>query len=183
MTDRSRAKIAGGRGGLLFSLLISGAIWGACAGPPLGPKFEMSPDPPEDRMRVYVYRADERSSLATVNVTIDGLEVGRFRDREFETLVLAAGSHLLRASSRGFGFLAWGWNEQRFRGKPGETVYLKIAVRLAEQISPGTPELEIAGRSNAGASENVFIIPRTESAALSDLSVATRLPGPVEAED
>lgn len=156
-------------------LLLLACIAAACAKPPLGPPFEAAPPPPEHRGRVYVYRADERGSLATVRITIDGLEVGRFRNGEYETLELPAGTHHLRAGLRGFGMLAWGWNKHRFRLKPGEIVYLEISVRLTARSAPATRELEIAGRPSGAASENVFIVPRSAVDALADLEATTRL--------
>ena len=80
---------------------------------------------------LYLYRADDRGSLATVRVTLDGRLVGSLQNREYETIELHAGTHHLRAGMRGFAFLAWGWNDHRFRVKPGETVYLEISVRRA----------------------------------------------------
>jgi hypothetical protein len=76
---------------------------------------------------------------------------------------------------RGFGFVTWGWNDQRFRANPAETVYLKIAVRLSERAAPTTPELDIAGRTGGAASENVFIIPQSRAEALAELAATTLL--------
>jgi hypothetical protein len=124
---------------------------------------------------VYIYRTDERASLASVRITIDGLELARFRNSEYETLELPAGRHHLQAGMRGFGLVAWGWNNHRFRLRPGETVYLKISVRLTERMAPGASSIEIAGRPSGVASENVFITPRSATEALRDLEVTTRL--------
>jgi hypothetical protein len=148
-----------------------------CPKAPLGPPFAPAPLPPDHRARIYIYRLDDRGSLATVRITLDGLDVGRFRNREYETLELPAGTHHLRAGMRGFGLLAWGWNEQRVRMRPGETVYLKVSVRLEAQSAPVAREVEIAGRESGAASENVFIIPRAAGEALSELAVTTRLAG------
>ena len=149
-----------------------------CAKSPHGPPFEPAPPPPDHRGRVYLYRADVRGSLASVRITIDGLEVGRFRNLEYETLELPAGTHHLRAGLRGFGLLAWGWNDHRFRLKPGETAYLEISVRLTARPAPDAPGLEIPGRQSGAASENVFILRVSAEEALSDLALTTRLPRP-----
>jgi len=156
-------------------ILFLACIAPACATPPLGPPFEPAPPPPDHRGRVYLYRVDDRSSLATVRVEIDGLEVDRFRNNEYETHELPAGTHHLRAGLRGFGLLAWGWNQHRFRLKPGETVYLKISVRLTARAAPDVQALEIAGGPSGAASENVFIVPRPAKEALSELAATTRL--------
>lgn len=156
-------------------LLCLVCLAAGCAKSPHGPPFEPAPPPPDHRGRVYLYRADDRGSLASVRITIDGLEVGRFRNNEYETLELPAGTHHLRAGLRGFGLLAWGWNDHRFRLKPGETAYLEISVRLTARSAPDVPGLEIPGRQSGAASENVFIVPRSAKEALPDLEVATRL--------
>jgi hypothetical protein len=114
-----------------------------------------------------------------VRASIDGLEIGRFHDREYETLELPAGSHRLRAGMRGFAFLAWGWNEHVFRLKPGETVFLELSVRLDEtgaSVTPAPRELEIAGRPEASANENVFILQSPRAEAEARLPGTTRLP-------
>ncbi len=157
-------------------LLILACMATACAKPPAGPAFEPAPPPPDHRGRLYVYRSDQPGSLASVRITIDGLEVGRFRNNEYETLELSTGQHHLRAGMRGFGLLAWGWNSHRFRLGPGESVYLKISVRLNEHSTPGTRDLEIAGRASGAASENVFILRQSAEEALADLITTTRLP-------
>ena len=131
-----------------------------------------------DRGRVYLYRIDERGSLASVRVTLDGLPIGRFRNREYATLELPTGPHRLRAGLRGFGFLAWGWNEYRFSLAPGETRYLQLSVRLDARTVPDSREVEIAGRQQGGASENVFIVVRPEREALPELATTTRLERP-----
>jgi len=156
-------------------LLLLTGLATACPKSPLGPPFEPAPRPPNNRGRVYVYRVDERGSLATVRITLDGREVGRFRNNEYETLELPAGGHHLRAGLRGFGLVAWGWNNHKFRLPPGETVYLKLSVRLTERSAPDAKPLEIGGRPSGAASENVFIIPRSAAEALSELETTTRL--------
>ncbi len=139
-----------------------------------GPPFEPAPPSSPDRGRVYLYRLDERESLASVRVALDGKSIGRFRDHEYTTLELPPGPHRLRVGLRGFGWLAWGWNEHRFRLAPGETLYIKLAVRLSARTVPQSRELEIAGREPGTASENVFIILPTEREALTDLAATTR---------
>jgi hypothetical protein len=161
----------------LVTLLVL-VLTTACAKPPLGPPFEPAPVPPDHRGRVYIYRSDQPGSLATVRITIDGLEIGRFQNNEYETRELSTGGHQLRAGMRGFGLLAWGWNNHRFRLGPGETVYLKISVRLTEHSAPPARDLEIAGRPTGGASENVYLIRVSAKEALSDLAITTRLSRP-----
>jgi hypothetical protein len=147
----------------------------ACSSTPKGPPFAAAAPPAENRARVYVYRIDDRNSLATVRVTIDGQALGTLRNLEYETIELAAGTHQLRAGMRGFAWMAWGWNEHRFLAKPGDTLYLELSVRLAENPSPGTRELEIAGRAGGGASENIFILRQSESEARARLTETTRI--------
>lgn len=157
--------------GLVVLLLLSSG----CGPKPYGPAFQMSPLPPPNRARLYVYRMDERTSLASVRLTIDGQEIGPFRDQEYETLVLPAGMRTVRAGLRGFGFMAWGWSVHKLRVQPGETAYLMLSVRMAEQTAPTSREVEIAGRDSGTASENVFIVPRSQAQALSELQRMTRL--------
>lgn len=159
-------------------LVVLVCIATACTKPPAGPPFEPAPPPPDHRGRLYLYRSDQPGSLASVRVTIDGLEVGRFRNNEYETLELSTGEHHLRAGMRGFGLLAWGWNNHRFPLGPGDTVYLRISVRLTEHSAPQARDLEIAGRLGGAASENVFILRVSAEEALSDLALTTRLPRP-----
>lgn len=161
----------------LFLLIGLGCMAVGCATPPLGPAFEPAPAPRDHRARIYLYRSDSPGSLASVQLRIDGLEVGRMRNHEYETLELATGGHRLQAGLRGFGLLAWGWNEHRVDLKSGETVYLEISVRLTARSAPATRELEIAGRQSGSVSENVFIIRRTPTEALSKLELMTRLFG------
>ncbi len=159
-------------------LVVLVCIATACTKPPSGPPFESAPPPPDHAGRLYLYRSDQPGSLASVRVTIDGLEVGRFRNNEYETLELSIGEHHLRAGMRGFGLLAWGWNNHRFPLGPGDTVYLRISVRLTEHSAPQGRDLEIAGRPGGAASENVFILRVSAEEALSDLALTTRLPRP-----
>ena len=165
----------------LLTLLVMLAAT-ACAQSPVGPAFEPAPPPAADRGRVYLYRIDERGSLASVRVTLDGLPIGRLRNREYLTLELPIGPHRLRAGLRGFGFLAWGWNEHRFSLAPGETRYLELSVRLDARAVPDSRELEIAGRQRGGGSENVFILERPGRKALPELATTTRLERPAPAE-
>ena len=153
----------------------------ACGNRPYGPSFEPSALPPQNRSRVYLYRVDDRASLATVRVTIDGIEVGRFRDREYETLEIPSGMHTVRATMRGFGLVSWGWNDHQLRTRPGEIAYLKLEVRLADVATEAATtrgrEMEIAGRADgAPASENVFIVPQSHGEAMAELQLTTRLP-------
>jgi len=154
----------------LMLLCVSG-----CARAPLGPPFERAPLPPESRARLYLFRVDERPSLATVRVTVDGREIGSFRNGEYETLELSAGSHHVRAGMRSIALVAWGWNEQRIRFAPGETLFVHLSVRLTEREQPAAAGLEIAGRQSGSASENVYIQIQPEREALSMIEGTTRL--------
>lgn len=157
---------------LLAPLLL---LLTACTKAPAGPPFTRAADPPEHRGRLYLYRTDERSSASRVRIEVNGLEIGTFRDREYETLELPAGTHHVRAGMRSLGLVAWGWNDQRIRLKPGETVFVEISVRLMARETPGGRGLEIAGRPEASASENVFLQQRAASEALSRIAATTRL--------
>lgn len=153
---------------LLLWALLASALGSGCASEPTGPDFRWAPEPPPNRGRVYVYRSDPRSTLSVVRVRLDGIAVGELRDGEYETIELAAGRHRLRVGMRSYSFLAWGWNEHEFQLEPGETVFLKIAVRLEDQgrgLTPPPRELEIGGRPEGYASKNVFILrsPRAEA--------------------
>jgi hypothetical protein len=177
----SRARVRVGAQGPPLAALV--ALWLiplalACGSRAPGPAFEVAPLPPPNRARLYVYRADERTSLASVRVTVDGLDVGRFQALEYESLELPAGRHHVRAGMRGFAWLAWGWSDYHVELAPGETAYLMLSIRLAEQSpAPAGRESEIAGRPDGGTvSENVFIVPRSASEALADLQKTTRLP-------
>lgn len=154
----------------LMLLLVS-----ACASAPLGPPFERAPFPSESRARLYLFRVDERPSLATVRVTIDGREIGSFRNGEYETLELSAGSHHVRAGMRSIALVAWGWNEQRVRFAPGETLFVHLSVRLTEREQPTAAGLEIAGRQSGSASENVYLQIQPERDAVAMLETTTRL--------
>ena len=147
----------------------------ACATAPTGPGFLRASDPAPPRGRIYLYREDARSSPSTLKVSIGGREIGTLRDGEYETLELPAGVHELRVGLRSLAFVAWGWNEQRVLVEPGETVYLKLTVRLTPRANPGGRGLEIAGRQSGSASENVFIQHQGEATALRALSSTTRL--------
>jgi hypothetical protein len=156
------------------------AIFG-CASTAPGPAFEWAAQPPNHRGRVYLYRADARTSLATVKASINGQEVGTFRDGEYETFEISAGGHRLRAGMRGLGFFSLGRNEHTFRVKPGETLFLHLEVRVDEGAQPqleGPRALDIGGRSDNRMSENIFIGERTRADATPDLEVSTRLSSP-----
>jgi len=159
----------------MTALLFFALLGFSCARPSAGPPFQPPAAPTDYRSRLVLYRTDQRDSLATVTVTIDGRELGRFRNREYETTLLTPGTHILRAGLRGFGFVSWGWNTHRFRVSAGETTYLEISVRLDARNAPDTRDLEIAGRQEGAASENVFIVPKSAHAALDDLRSTTRL--------
>ena len=178
---KERSGRASGRSGpsFFFFVFILGviALAAACAAAPTGPPFEPAPPPSPDRGRIYLYRIDERESLASVRVAIDGDPLGRLHDREYTTLELPPGSHELRVGLRGFGWLAWGWNEHRFRLAPGETHYIKLSVRLSSSPVARSRELEIAGREAGRASENVFIILPSEREALAELATTRRIDG------
>ena len=166
-------RLMAGRGMALALCLV--VFLSGCAGAPLGPPFSMASPPPENRARIYLFRSDERPSPSTVHVTIDGREIGRFRNGEYETLELSAGSHHLRAGVHSVALIAWGWNEQRIRFDPGETVFVQLSVRLTERAQPAAAGLEIAGRGSGAASENVYLEIQPESEALSLLDAMTRL--------
>lgn len=147
----------------------------ACQRPPPGPLFEMAPSPEPHRARVYLYRNDPTGSLATVRVELDGRPIGTFSNREYETLELSPGPHRLRVGLRSAAFIAWGWNEQPLRLEPGETVFVRLSVRLSEHAARSTSQaVEIAGRAPGVASENVFIERRGRSVALEELADTTR---------
>jgi hypothetical protein len=161
---------------LVHALLLFASL--SCAATPSGPTFEWAPPPPEHRGRVYIYRADARNSMAKVKATLDGKDVGSFRNREYETFEISAGSHKLRAGMRGIALFSVGWNEHTFRIRPGEVVFLHLEIRLdSTSDSPieGSRELEIGGRSDQRVSENVFIGVRPRHEAAKDLEVSTRL--------
>lgn len=158
---------------VLVTLML---LWlSACASAPLGPPFERAPFPPESRARLYLFRVDERPSLATVRVTVDGREIGSFRNGEYETLELSAGSHHIRAGMRSIALIAWGWNEQRIRFAPGETLFVQLSVRLTGREQPAAAGLEIAGRQSGAASENVYIQIQPARDALALIEGTTRL--------
>ena len=159
--------------GLLLGLLLVLEL--GCARPPAGPAFTPADAPNEPRSRVYVYRSDPRASLASVDIKIDGREIGRFRNEEYETIEIAAGPHQLKAQMRGLAFVSLGWNEHRFRARPGKAIYIEVSVRLSERVIPDSPSLEIAGRSSAGGSENVFLIERGAAEALDRMRATTRV--------
>jgi len=160
--------------------LVLFAILGCATASP-GPAFEWAAEPPSHRGRVYLYRADTRTSLATVKASINGRDIGTYRDGEYETFEISAGGHRLRASMRGVGFFNLGWNEHTFRVKPGETVFLHLEVRIDGGAQPpleGPRALEIGGRSDNSISENVFIGERSRADATPDLEASTRLSDP-----
>jgi len=168
---------ARGSGPLLILAILAVSTFG-CARAPLGPPFELNAQPPDYRARLYVFRGDDRSSLSKVRVTVGGQELGRFRDGEYETIELPVGTHQLRAGLRSVALVAWGWNNQTLRLRPGETVFIKLSVRLTERPSPGGRELEIPGRPSGAASENVYIEYLSEPSALQQIRSTTRLVPP-----
>ncbi len=161
-------------------MLLLFTVAGCRASAP-GPPFEWAPTPSAHRGRVYIYRIDERRSLSVVRASIDGEDIGTFRDHEYETLEIATGRYELRAGMRGFGFFSMGWNKSSFRVRPGEVVFLQLEVRIGTPHEPtlGAPrELEIGGRPEATPSENIFIIKRPAAKAAEDLELTRRLPSP-----
>lgn len=161
---------------LLQMLLFAVA---GCLDPAPGPPFEWAPAPAEHRGRVYVYRSDELRSLSVVKVSIDGLDIGSFRDGEYETLEIAVGKHRVRAGMRGLGYFNMGWNESSFRVEAGEVAFLQLQVRIDAPREPalgGPRELEIGGRPERSVSQNIFIIRRPAAKAAEDLKTMRRLP-------
>jgi hypothetical protein len=162
---------------ILGSLVVLFTVTG-CAGPPKGPAFEWASEPAANRGRVYVYRADSRTSLAIVKTTIDGREIGTFRDGDYDTIELASGSHKIRTGMRGLAFFSLGWNEHTFRIEPGETRFLHLEIRVdagAPSTVAPSRALEIGGRSDLRASENVFIGERTRADAAPALEQSRRV--------
>ena len=122
-----------------------------------------------------MYRADPRASLSRIRVDFDDRQLGALGNREYETIEVAPGPHHLRAGLRSAAFLAWGWNEQPIRLTPGETVFVRLAVRLSEHAAPHAGRaVDIAGRASGVASENVFIERVGEERALEELVGTTR---------
>lgn len=160
---------------LFLAAIVAIAATLSCAKPPAGPAFVTAAPSSEHRSRIYVYRLDPRASMANVDIEIDGRPVGRFQNGEYETLEIAAGPHLLKARMRGLAFVSMGWNQHRFRALPGDDLFIEVSVRLDERTIPASPSLEIAGRSSAGGSENVFLIERGEVEARKLLRSTTRI--------
>jgi hypothetical protein len=159
---------------VLFAIL-------SCATAAPGPAFEWAAQPPNHRGRVYLYRADTRTSMATVKTSINGRNVGTFRDGEYEPFEISAGGHRLRAGMRGVGFFNLGWNEHTFRIKPGETLFIHLEVRVdagAQSQLEGPRALDIGGRSDNRMSENIFIGQRSRADAIPALEVSTRISNP-----
>lgn len=154
----------------LFALAV------ACVGAPSGPPFQLAEPPPDNRARLYVYRLDPHASYSTVRVSVAGRDLGQFRNGEYETVELPAGTRLLRAGVRSLAFVNWGWNEQRVRLEPGETAFVRLSVKLSESGPPEGSEADIAGRPSGRATQNVYIELRSEDQALEDLAGTTRLP-------
>ena len=166
-----------------WALALSGVLFAilGCATAAPGPPFEWAAEPPNHRGRIYLYRAETRTSLATVKASINGRDVGTFRDGQYETFEISAGGHRLKAAMRGVGFFNLGWNEHTFRVKPGETVFLHLEVRLdggAAGPLEGPRALDIGGRSDDSISENVFIGERSRAEAAPALETSTRLSTP-----
>ncbi|MBC8186964.1 MAG: hypothetical protein H8E78_01985 [Proteobacteria bacterium] len=173
---RKTARPIGGRGWAAAALLLFAALFSGCTGAVSSAlPFQPLDPPPDHRARLVLYRADKLASLASTRITLDGRELGRFSNHEYESILLTPGTHVIRAGLRGFGFLAWGWNSLRFRVVEGETTYLEISVRLAGRNNPAGRELEIAGRPSGVASANVFIALRSAKIALPRLERTTRL--------
>ncbi len=147
----------------------------ACQRPPTGPPFEPATAPASHRARIYFYRADPTGSLATVRVELDGRTIGTLANDEYDTLEVTPGPHRLRVGLRSAAFVAWGWNSQPLRLEPGETVFVRLSVRLSEHggVVAG-PSVEIPGRAAGMASENVFIERRGQRRALEELARTTR---------
>jgi len=145
-----------------------------CATPPSGPRFLRAEPPDAGRARLYLYRADVRSSRSQLRISIDGRELGILRDGEYDTLELSPGRHSVRVGLRSLGFVAWGWNEQQITIDPGKTAFLKLSVRLTERAQPAGRNLEIAGRTGGAVSENVYLQQQGESEALRALASTTR---------
>ena len=161
----------------LLALLAALALASGCATTPsAGPAFAASPEPSPGHARLYVFRIDPQSSLSSVELAIDGQQRNHLRDGEYATFELAAGSHRVDLRQRGLAFVSWGWNGERIRMQPGETVYLEVSVRLSAQPMPGSGtgrDLEIAGRGSGAASENVFLQHRGKVEALDRLAGTT----------
>ena len=146
----------------------------ACQRPPLGPGFEPAARPASHRARLYFYRSDSIRSLASVRVELDGRDLGTLDNEEYGTIEVAPGPHRFRAGLRSATFVAWGWNSQPLRLEPGETVFIRLSVRLSEHGGPVPGSaVEIPGRAAGMASENVFIERRGEDDALEELSRTT----------
>ena len=170
MSNRPRRLLAA----FVAVCIVLGAL-GCSGNAPVGPAFERAATPATHRARLYVYRADPRASLSRIRLEFDGREVGALGNREYETIEVAPGPHRLRAGLRGAAFLAWGWNEQPIRLTPGETVYVRLTVRLSDHAAPQTGRaVDIAGRTSGVASENVFIERVGEARALEELADTTR---------
>ncbi len=175
LSDR-RARATRSRIPGLFRVFVGlSLLTSACASPPAGPFFALASEPPENRARIYLFRADDRPSLSRVRITIDGRDIGTFRNGEYETLEVSAGSHHLRAGLRSIALVAWGWNDQRIRLEPGKTIFIQLSVRLSERALPGGRDLEIAGRAGGAVSENVYLQIQPKSKALARIGVTTRL--------
>lgn len=158
----------------LAMLGIVALVLAGCAGRPSGPPFLRAPEPPEHRGRIYVYRSDEGRGLANVSVELDGRPLATLGRTEYETVEVASGPHVVRVGVRSAFWPAWGWNEQRVQLDPGETLYLALVVRLGAPVEPTTSSVEIAGRGQSLASQNVFIEFVPETDALAALATRTR---------
>jgi len=162
-------------------LLLAAAIGSGCKTDASGPAFSPAPEPSPDRGRVYIYRADSRGSRSSIRVTLNGREVGRFQNGQYETLEVSPGPMRLRASMRGLGWVTWGWNDFAFRVRHGETVFVELSVRLEGQMDPvqsGPRDIEIAGRPTGHANDNVFILRRSYADAMPRLRLSSRIPQP-----
>lgn len=164
--------------GLLLLATLSFGFSSGCAKSPSGPAFVRASAPPSHRARLYVYRADERSSGSRVRITLDGRDLAALANGEYETLEVSSGPHRLRAGVRSALWVAWGWNEQSITFEPGETLFLEVSVRLTAREQPGGRSIDIAGRQSGAASENVYLKQVGREAAIEALSATTRASDP-----
>lgn len=173
--DRRRS-LRGALALLLLTGLLATGLFACAAAPAPGPAFTPAAPPAPGHARIYLYRIDPHRSLSTVELALDGRERGALRAGEYATFELAAGAHALALRQRGFGFTSWGWNRMALRLEPGETVYIEVSVRVAEQSSPAGSgrDLEIAGRDRGAAQENVFVQRRSESQGRERIAASTR---------
>lgn len=164
-----------GAGSIFAVTAWTGLMLLACAPRPTGAPFVEPPSPSPDRARVTVYRLDPRASVSPVRLRIDGTPIGVLHHGEYETIELVPGVHPIEAGVRSVAWVAWGWNDLDLTVDPGETVYLKVSVRLMERSPPAGRALEIAGRPGGAVSENVYLQPMGASDARRELAGTTRI--------